>query len=1318
MRAKLKRLLKRVAALAALLAVVFMVLAATGVLDGWMQAGIVGRIEDATGGKVQLKTFRFQWTALKAELGGLTVRGNEPEDTPPLFQAERIVADVSVVSLFSRKIALDEILVERPAVQVRFDKEGKSNYPGPKAAGRAGGKPWQQRLLDLAIGKLRWNEGELLVNDVRVPLAVEGDALRLALDGEGSTAGTTAYRGELSWKGMTIAARRYRPFASDLELKFRLEGESASVEALRWKLPNSELKASAEISKTTPLEAEFKFGGTVSLEDVRTILRKPNSPAGTVEFSMEGKNAGGKTEMRGRYAARDIELPYTWFHTGGISTWGELRVAERRLRVPKFEARALGGTLAGNLEMDFAGPAFRVTSEARGMNLAALLAAVDHEAFPIGALHWKGRVDVDARTNWTADFQHVESEGHSVWTAASAAEGTGVPAAARINFEYSMDQRAVMLRQSEITTPASRLAMDGRLGSQGSLLAVRLDAEDLLPWNDFINALRGVRAGSETVPKRIAGRAKFDGRVSGPLEGPEFAGHVRGWRAEYGRMAWDEIEGDISYSPRQFRMDKTRATLGKSSAGLALWLELDGWSFRPESQWSMEARLERAETDDLQELFEWSYPARGLLTGEFRGGGTRKEPHFGGLFDVVEGAAYGWRVERARGQFTVASDIVRVVHAEVRMPAGRITGNFLHRRDSGEVEFDATGAGLAVERLERVQMERLPLGGELSFQVRGSGPAAAPVSEGWLRLLNLRTGKDVLGRLDGRLRSDGRRMRIELESQMSDGKISGGLDLTLGGGYPIAGNLEIAGVDLDAVLETVLRMGSLTGHSRVDGKFRISGEAARPESLAIEADISKLAVNYRFLQLENEGPLRVAYRNEEIRVENAHIRGPVTDVRISGFARTARDQQLGLQLAGKVNLQLLGGIWPELEARGAAEVSTAIEGTLTAPRVTGRIRVENAAANYGEFPAGLSEVSGEFVFDRSRLLFENVRATAGGGELLLTGTMSYGAGPLRYDISGQATRVRLRYPEGMGWLAGGRLQFAGTTQAAMLSGKITVERVLLAPGFDFTSMLGGSGGEVRAPAATSPFVRNLQFDIEAASSPDARLEWSGARFESEASLRVRGTWEHPIILGHIHLLGGEMNFRGNRYRLTRGDVHFANPLRPDPLLNLEATTTVRQYDITLNLAGQSSKLNLAYRSDPPLPSGDILALLALGRTGEESELRTPLPGQSTELGANTLLSEAISSQLGGRIERLFGVSRFKVDPFLAGTGTEQNASARITIEQQVTRDLVVTYVTNVTSTQYQVIQFEYTVSRDLSLVALRDQNGTFGVDFKWKKRFR
>src|SRR6201987_5509302 len=145
----------------------------------------------------------------------------------------------------------------------------------------------------------------------------------------------------------------------------------------------------------------------------------------------------------------------------------------------------------------------------------------------------------------------------------------------------------------------------------------------------------------------------------------------------------------------------------------------------------------------------------------------------------------------------------------------------------------------------------------------------------------------------------------------------------------------------------------------------------------------------------------------------------------------------------------------------------------------------------------------------------------------------------------------------MSWLLGGSLRLSGTLDGGLLTGKVLIQRMSLTEGLESAGILvsssspGGSSG--------SSFLRNLQFDIEATSTPDSRMEWPGAHLEAEASLRVRGTAEHPILLGHIHVISGELYFHDSKYRVTRGDLNFANPFRLDPVISVEATTTIQQY---------------------------------------------------------------------------------------------------------------------------------------------------------------
>lgn len=1304
----------------ALIIAIVAVLVWTGVTDRWALNAVVSQVERMTGGRVELKSFRFHFFDLRVVMTDFTIHGREPEGTPPFFYAQQLTVELRIDSILRRKVVVDEVTIQQPAIHIRMDDNGDTNVPKPQPQQlrdpKQPGKPIIERLFDLQIGKVRINDGEILFNNTRTPLVVETSEFNFALDYHLPNGGPERYEGKLRIDDMAIAARRYVPFNSNVAADFTLTSDSFTLANFQLQLPQSVVTATAALPSFAQPRWTYTYQGSLNLSDIRGILRKPNTPNGQVEFSGQGIFAAGKFDVTGRYNATRIALPYRWFHTTGIQSSGQIHADNKALRITNFRAQAVGGAVQGRVDLIYEGMKFRAQTTGGGMSLAAILAAVDHPGFPLSELQWDSRLDMQSVTTWAEDFKHVDSRGLVTFAAPPQLAAGHVPVTGKMDYHFNFDNGRVELRQSELATPASHITMNGLVGARNTTLAINARVTDLREWNNFIYALRG----PEAERQQISGSLLFNGRMDGRLDAPVFTGQIQGSQVAYGELRWDEVRGALTYSPRVLRLERAVARRGNSSASLDLWMELDSWGFRPGGQWTVTADFTRAPIGDLQSLVGFSYPVSGLLSGQVRGSGTRANPEINGVITVTDVQAYGVDLDRVSGQLTFQNDEFRINNAEIRKATGRVTGNFRYGLVDELVAFQATGAVIPIDQFEFARVGNLNMAGQMSFQLKGSGPLRAPQIEGSLRIVDFRVGHDVFGSFDANLRADGRLLNLDIKSYMAEGSLTGKVEVRLGNDYPVQGTLSARGLDLDAFIEKALNARGLTGHSAVDGEFVVSGWLAKPQTLTVRADISRLLLDYQNLKIENDGPLRFVYSGEEVRIEQARLKGNQTDFSVTGFARFAGERRLQLTLDGQVNLQLVGGFVEDLDARGVALVKANVTGTVSSPRVTGRIQLQNAGVNYGEFPAGLSNIQGEFVFDQSRVLLQNVTAEAGGGRVAVGGSVSYGETPVRFDLSVDAQRARIRYPEGMSWLLSGDLRFAGSSRAALLSGNVVIHRLLMTRGLNFAAVNVLTGGaDVSGPTTTSPFLRNLQFNIEANAAPDARMEWEGARFESEANLRVRGTFEHPILLGHLHLLSGEMKFRGNDYRITRGDISFSNPFRIDPEINIEAVTEIRQYEVTLNFTGTASKLNLAYRSDPPLPPNDVIALLALGRTGEESELRTAGASQtSPEAGATQLLGEAISSQLGGRIERLFGVSRFKIDPFLAGTGTEQNASARITIEQQITRDLVITYITNVSSTQQQVIQVEYAVNRDISIVALRDQNGTFGIDFKIKKRFK
>jgi translocation and assembly module TamB len=156
------------------------------------------------------------------------------------------------------------------------------------------------------------------------------------------------------------------------------------------------------------------------------------------------------------------------------------------------------------------------------------------------------------------------------------------------------------------------------------------------------------------------------------------------------------------------------------------------------------------------------------------------------------------------------------------------------------------------------------------------------------------------------------------------------------------------------------------------------------------------------------------------------------------------------------------------------------------------------------------------------------------------------------------------------------------------------------------------------------------------------------------------------------------------------------------------------------VTGPLSRLNVTPRSDPPLQFNEIVALLATGKTPTSSNLNlvaqqsvTPQPFQQS---ASALLGQVITNPVSGRLQRFFGISKLRIDPTLPGI--TNNPQARLTLEQQVTPDLTFTYITNVSNANPQVVSVEWSVSKQFSVLAVREENGLFGLDFFYKRRFK
>jgi translocation and assembly module TamB len=349
---------------------------------------------------------------------------------------------------------------------------------------------------------------------------------------------------------------------------------------------------------------------------------------------------------------------------------------------------------------------------------------------------------------------------------------------------------------------------------------------------------------------------------------------------------------------------------------------------------------------------------------------------------------------------------------------------------------------------------------------------------------------------------------------------------------------------------------------------------------------------------------------------------------------------------------------------------------------------------------------------------EEMRAASGGGVLTLSGGGRIAADDYEFRLDGRAQNVRVRYPTGITSVVDGDFVFSGGTAQRLLSGEVVILRLTTARTTTLGSLLAAlrSGSPTAAQSAPSD---SVQLNVHIASAPGVEINTSLIRnVAAGIDLRLVGTLGNPSLLGQINVSQGQMTFHGSRYQVNRGEIEFRNPIRIEPLLDFELETRMRGVDIALILAGPARRLNVSYRSDPPLSFSDLVNLVAVGRaptTDPLSVSRQRIEQQSLfQTGANNVLAQAVQSPVSPGLQRFFGVSRLKVDPAVGGA--EANPAARISTEQQLTDDITLIYTYDLSSSQQQTARLEWTPNRRWTLVVTRDENGLVGSDAIYKTR--
>jgi translocation and assembly module TamB len=1280
-------------------------------------------VEESTGARLEVRDFKLRMSNLSLDLYNVVVHGTEPVSSRPLMAVDHLQVGLTIDSLLNRKWHVRDIIVDHPVVSMAVNKAGENNLPKPQK--KSTGSSNNMNVFDLAIRELRLNNGEIYYNDQKTPL--EADLHNFAVSANFDPA-QKKYSGDLGYNAGKIVYGTYAPVEHNLQAKFRVTQQQFTLDKVDVTAGKSRIGLNATVDNysSSNMQAHGGYEAELVGGDFKRILKDPSLPGGTVKLTGQMKYQADSNRpmletvsVAGNVSSAGLDVKTPSLQTEVRDLYARYQLSGGNAEVNDIRAHVMGGTLSGKLTIkDVAGASIaRLQASLKGLSLDQAQAATHNAS--MRQAHLSGRVDADANAHWAKTLDNLVAHSDATIKAVvGQGQGQATPVNGVIHADYAAARKQLALTNSYIRTPQASINLNGKI-SDRSQLQVALRSNDLHELETLSAALQKPASGQTPgqpapQPLGLYGTANVNATVSGSLAVPQINGQMDARNFRVKGSSWKVLRTAFAANPSQVTLSNgDLEAVPQGRINFSAQAKLKNWAYTPSSPISANVSGSQISIADLERLLNKTYPVSGTLALNAAVHGSQLNPAGQGTLTVTKAKVSTEPIQNLNVKFEGDGNTVKA-NLTVQMPAGTARADVNYFPKTEGYDARVVSQNFRLEKLQTVQARNMQIAGGVNLNVSGKGTIKDPQLQATIEVPELQMQKQTVQGLKFQTTVQNHVASIALDSDVA--KVMLKARGTVGIETPYTADIRLDSGKIDfqplVAMYAPAQAADLSGQTELHATLR--GPLADKSRVEAHLEVPNLNLKYKQFQLAAAKPIIADYKNGTATLQPTSIRGTGTSIDAQAVVPVTTPKAASFLVKGNVDLGIAQLFMPDLQSSGQLQFDVDSKRYGPGANLNGQIKIVNANLHTTGSPVGLDNANGVINVTQTRLEISSFQGQMGGGAINATGAVAYRPS-IQFQLGLQANNIRLRYPEGVRAILASNLALTGNPQASQLGGQVRIERVSFTPDFDlgtFTSQFSGESSESGTPGS---FTQGMKLNIAVQSTSQMNLVSSQVSVKGDANLRVVGTAADPVILGRTNLTGGEFFLANNRYEVSHGTIDFLNPVRTEPVLNLQVRTKIDEYNITLGLTGPVDRLLTTYTSDPALPPVDIINLIARGKT-LAAEQANPSPSPTSAMGAQSLLASTVSSQVSGKIAKLAGVSQLQIDPGL-GTDNGQNPGARVAIQQRVTSNLLVTFATDITSTQRQAIQLEYKFNPKWSVSGTRNQNGGFGVDGKYRKDF-
>lgn len=335
----------------------------------------------------------------------------------------------------------------------------------------------------------------------------------------------------------------------------------------------------------------------------------------------------------------------------------------------------------------------------------------------------------------------------------------------------------------------------------------------------------------------------------------------------------------------------------------------------------------------------------------------------------------------------------------------------------------------------------------------------------------------------------------------------------------------------------------------------------------------------------------------------------ITDEEVSATAKMERS-----------SLGFLASQIPAIESiSGEIAIDAAVNGPLAAPEIRGSGTLDVARLRLADRNApSLHDIDLSARFEENRIILERLYAVVAGGIVEGSGEalLKKGEEPV-ISLALNGSEVLVFRNTDVNARTDLALKLDGPFSKAALSGEIGITNSRFFKNFDLlpvglptrnTSVLptveripGGGGPAVpdlNLGVDVAPF-RDWTVDLRIHTKDPFLIRSNLVESSITADLKVQGTLGHPYPVGFVEIANGELSLPFSTVDVETGRITFDQSTGFNGAIEFKARGKADRYQISIYLFNRILSPQYVLTSIPPMPSEDIITLLATGTTRDE-----------------------------------------------------------------------------------------------------------------------